>query len=279
MSLEYSDADIEKLMRGIFKGDIDPRNLPDGLYEAVADHLTKALFDGWGKSLDDITYGSADYELVAELRENIYMFSGARTFQQTVEMSDALTDDDGKVRSFKEFKEKAKEIYTRYNGGEVDEEIRPGWIDAEYQTAVLQGYNAKKWRRIVQQKDTLPFVRRVAVGDEATCEICGELNGIVLKADDPKWEEIGGMAHFNCRCVEEQLDSEDGKDAEWTEEEVDDAAEASDMPEDFKFNPYFQREIFLSEGKGKHPYFSVPKEYRKFAESNFGLDIPEPDEN
>jgi SPP1 gp7 family putative phage head morphogenesis protein len=273
---DFSDEQLDQLIRDIFNGEIDLKNLPEDLYEAVAEQLTKGLYKGFGQSLDDIKFGTKDYDLLAELRENVYMFSVARTFQQTLEMSDALIDEDGELRSLNDFKEEAKKINDKYNGDGT--KTNPGWIDAEYNTAILQGYNANKWDTIMKQKETLPYVRRVAVGDEATCEICGELNGIVLPADDPEWQVIGGMSHFNCRCIDEQLEQEEGEDAEWDSADVKDAKEAADVPEDFQFNPYFEKEIFKSEGEGKHPYFSVPKEYSKFAKSNFGMSIPETDE-
>jgi SPP1 gp7 family putative phage head morphogenesis protein len=278
--LDFSDEQLEQLIKEIFNGSVDPKNLPEDLYNAVAEYLTKALYKGFGSSLDEVKFGTKDYDLIAELRENVYLFSSARTFQQTLEMSDALIDDDGKVRTFLEFKEKATEIHERYNGDGEDRggNSSPGWIDSEYNTAILQGYNASKWDKIMKQKETLPYVRRVAVGDEAMCDICGELNGIVLRADDPEWEVIGGMSHFNCRCIDEQIELEEGEEEEWDKQEVDDAKEAANVPDDFRFNPFFDKEIFKSEGTGAHPYFSVPKEYRKFAEKNFNLDIPETDD-
>ena len=36
--------------------------------------------------------------------------------------------------------------------------------------------------------------------DEKTCEICQQLDGIMLPADDPRWSgELGQLAHPNCR--------------------------------------------------------------------------------
>jgi hypothetical protein len=78
------------------------------------------------------------------------------------------------------------------------------------------------------------------------------------------------------------LDKEEGKENESDDEDINDALFVTDekMPDTFKMNAGIDKEVFKSDGKGAHPYFSVPKEYRTFAESNFGLNIPDiADEN
>lgn len=272
---EYSESDIESLFKGIFDGSIDPESLPEDFYLACAEYLTKGLYKGFGEQLSDIKFGTPDFELADELRTNIYMFSAARTFQQTVEMSDELVDDDGSLHSWQEFRDKARDIYEKYNGDSIDKE---GWLKTEFDTAQLQAFNARKWSKIEKQKETLPYLRYVAVTDEATCDICSPLDGITLPVDDAFWDEYYPSNHFNCRCLVEQLDVE--SEGEVTDDQdVNDATDASDekMPDEFRMNAGKDEEIFKSDGKGAHPYFSVPKEYRTFAESNFGLDIPEED--
>lgn len=270
----YSDEEVKKLIEDIHAGSVNPLNLPEDFYLTLGAYLDKALEQGFGKALDNIQFGTPDRELMAELRENIYMFSAARTFQQTVEMSDALVNEQGEIRSLKEFRQAAEEIYTRYNGGKIEDEIRSGWLDTEYNTAVTQAMNAKKWERVQQQKDVLPYLRRVAVQDELECEICSELDGITAPVDDPIWGQVAGAAHFNCRCIEEQLDKEEGEKEEWEPDEMEEAVKASNMPDEFKYNPGADREVFSASGESKHPYFTVPKEYKEFAKNNFDLPLP-----
>jgi SPP1 gp7 family putative phage head morphogenesis protein len=264
------DAQIE----GIFNGDIDPFNLPEDVYQAIANYLAGGIEKGIGFSADKVEFGTPDYDLINELRDNVYLFSAARTFQQTLEMSDALVGPDGEIVSLKDFKEAASEIFTRYNGADTDEEIKPGWIETEYNTTITQAENAKKWQDVEAKKELLPYLRRVAVGDDIVCDICGELNGITAPVDDPIWDEVAGAAHFNCRCIEEQLELEEGENNQWTDDEMQEAVDRSKMPDEFKYNPGKQKEIFSTEGKSQHPYFSVPKEYQAYAERNFDLPIP-----
>ena len=109
--MEFSKADIRKLLESIFSGEISTDNLPEDLYFAIADYLKKALYDGFGGDLEDFEFGSNNLELLQELRENIYMFSGAKTYQQVRDMTDLVAQSE----TFKDFYEGATAIYDLYN--------------------------------------------------------------------------------------------------------------------------------------------------------------------
>lgn len=269
----YSQQEIDALFEAIYNGDINPLNLPEDLYLSVSEYLLKGMKQGFGEKSMSIEWGLKDEEMIASLTQNVYMFSAARTFQQTLEMSEALVDKDGELLTFSEFKKAAGEIYTRFNGGEIEDEIRPGWIEAEYNTAVIQAQNAKGWNDIERRKDVLPYLSYNAIDD--ACEICAPFNGITLPVDDPFWDENAPENHFNCRCLLEQLDQEEGESQESDEDDIKSALEETKgVPEDFKYNAGKKGELFSSEGKSAHPYFSVPKEYQEFAKENFQLRFP-----
>jgi len=274
----YTDAEISSLIEDIYSGAKSESDLPEDFCLTLAKYLTKGVEQGIGGAIDSVKWGEADAALAEALQENIYLFSAARTFQQTLEMSEALTDEEGKLISFKDFQQAATEIYAKYNGGsfmDVDGEERTlnGWLETEYNTAIQQASNAKQWNKIEKQKETLPYLRFVAVGDELECDICGEMDGICAPVDDDVWLENTPTLHWNCRCVMEQLDKEEGEAEESEQDEIDTAVEKADVPDEFKYNAGKQQEVFSTEGESKHPYFSVPKEYSKFARDNFGLPL------
>lgn len=269
---DFSDEQIENLIAEIWGGSVTLEELPQVLYFAVADFLKQAMYDGFGGTVAD--FDGKPLELITELRENIYMFSSARTFQQVKEMSDALTSGD-KVLSFSEYKKAAADIYAKYNGGAyLQDDEKAGHLSAEYETAVTQGQNAENWVRINKQKELFPFLRKNVVDDENTCEICGPLSGFTARVDDPVWDELAGELHFRCRCFEEQLDLPDGE-AEYDEDEKDKLYKSQTelMQPMFKHNVYNSGEIFNEQ----HPYFNVPKEYEAYAKRNFDMPIPEKD--
>jgi len=257
--MKYTDAQIQKLLDGIFSGKITEYDLPDDLYFAIADYLKRGVYTGFGQTLYEAT--GKDLELIAELRDNIYQFSAAKTFQQVKEISGFLVDDKGELRSLKEFQELGRATYDTWNNV---------WGKTEYNTAVGQAQQANKWLEIEKNKEFLPNLRYSAVVDPNTSEICLPLDGIVAPVDDPIWNTISPLNHFNCRCVLEQVD-EDTKPTEGNDDKVKDVeAEMQDM---FKMNPGKDGYIF----KDDHPYFEVAPRDRDFAADNFGLPIPEKD--
>jgi len=277
-TFEYSEEQIQELMSQIFNGEIDPRNLPEDLYKATGDFLKDGLFKGLGVSEANIQWGGTSNEFIEALRENVYMFSAAKTFHQTLEMSAALVNENGDLRNRKEFEVAMRDIYAKYNGGSNGEgEIKQGWLDVEYNTAIGQGQNAQAWQRIEKQKEIFPYLIYVAVDDEVLCDICGELNGICLPVDDAFWDENMPENHFGCRCLVEQVEKEEGEEKESSVEEVEEAIASANVPDEFKMNVGKTGEVFKAEGEGAHPYFTVPKEFDKFARENFGLNIPEAD--
>lgn len=258
---EYSDIHIKQLLDGIYNGSITEYDLPESLYYAIADYLKKAVYKGWGASLSELEKNTPAYETLADLRENVYMFSAAKTYQQVKDITSLMTDDEGKLRTVKEFNELGSERFDLWNDT---------WGEAEYNTALGQSQSAQKWQEIEDRKDVLPNLVYHTVGD--ACDICAPLDGITAPVDDPIWDEIAPLNHFNCYCVLEQVDDEANLSNDDDKQSAYDAA-TDNMDDDFKMNSGKDGVVF----KEDHPYFDVPKSDRDYAENNFDLPIPEDD--
>jgi len=259
---KYSKQKLEQLIEDIYNGDVSEYDIPLDLYQATVEYLKDGLYRGYGQTLEEAE--GADLDLLTELRENIYMFSAAKNFDELKQMTELLTNGD-EVRSFDEFKEAATEVFDIHN---------EDYLATEYQTAIASASSAAKWVDVEEQKDVLPNLRYSAIIDENTSDICLPLNGIVAPVDDPIWNTCTPPNHFNCRCV---LLQEDGDATVTPDDRKDSAFEKVDdeMDEMFKQNPGKTGEIFDKD----HPYFSVPKEDLDFAKTNFGLPIPPTDED
>lgn len=266
---EYTEA----LLRGIFNGTIKPRNLPPLLYYNIADYLKRALYEGYGFSIssliEELNTGSskmnvADLELLQELRTNIYMFSAAKTYQQVRELSSLLTDENGTVIPYSEFKKKALPVVHIYN---------ETWMKTEYETAIGQAQNAVKWKQIEKQAEILPLLKYDAILDKNTSEICRPLDGLIAPVNDPIWRKIMPLNHFNCRCLVKQL--QEGEEPVTGDKKKQELFKQSteQMQDVFKMNPGLDGYVF----KPDHPYFQVPKKDAAFAANNFGLPIPATD--
>ena len=191
--IDYSEEQIEKLIAGIYAGEITLQSLPVDLYEAIA----KVLNNGVKEGMLNVKFGKASKALKAELTENIYIFSGGKTFQQVREMQKYLLGADGYITPYNEFKKIALVIFEKYN---------KTWLETEYITAVGQAMNAVKWKDIERFKNIFPYIRYDAVMDAHTSEQCKLLNGTTLKVEDKFWDTHSPLQHFRCRCILTQLE-------------------------------------------------------------------------
>jgi SPP1 gp7 family putative phage head morphogenesis protein len=267
--VKYSDRLIQALFKGIYTGKVKPRALPSSLYFAIADYLKKGIYEGYGTSLSSLKatkmpagFSTADKLLLTELRTNIYLFSAAKTYQQVREMSNALIGEDGKIVSFKQFREKADQTYSLYN---------KTWLQTEYDTAIGQAQAAQKWTEIEKNADILPLLEYSAVLDKRTSDICKPLDGIIAPVGDPIWKRVAPLNHFNCRCL--LLPVSEGKQtsAKAKKAKVDETEKQ--MDDLFKMNAGQDKYVFSK----KHPYFDVAPKDKGLAKKNFNLKIPKND--
>lgn len=254
--IKYSDKLIERLLEGIYNGTINERELPVSLYKAIAENLKQALYEGFGGTLSD--FAGKDFELLNELRENVYMFSAAKTFQEVKEIGAMMFDENGERVSMKEFTEAGRNVYDTWN---------EHYGRTEYSTAVGQATMANKWQNIQDNKDLLPTLVFDTKGNP--CEECAPFEGFAADVDDPIWNWLTPLLHFNCECTVRQEE----KDYKVSSDEHYETIKGmkDDIPETFQMNPGKDGYIFSPD----HPYFQVEAKDQEFAESNFGLPIPD----
>lgn len=258
--MKYTDKQIKKLLDGIFDGTITEHELPEDLYFAIADYLKSGLYKGFGTNFE-LAEGP-DLDLLTQLRENVYMFSAAKTYQEVRTLTDMLVDTDGNILPKSTFNELGRLMYDTWNND---------WGSSEYNTAIAQGTMADKWLKIEDQKELFPNLRYSTIGD--ACQICAPLDGLVAPVDDPIWDDIMPCNHYNCECTVLQEDEEAKETPEDRRQELYD--EVTDKMDDtFKNNAGKTGSVF----KEDHPFFKdIPKKDITFAENNFNLPIPEED--
>ena len=252
--MNYTQQQIDALIEGVYNGSITTRDLPVGLYNAISTKLLSALGS---------VEGSPSSSLLNQLKENIYMFSGAKVYQQIQEIS--LLANNENIKSYANFRDEALGIYKQYN---------KNWLETEYKTAIGQAQSATRWEQIEAQKGELPYLQYSAVIDKNTSDICKPLDGICLPVGDKFWNVNTPLNHFNCRCTVIQFDKTDATQKGITpKEDADKATEeiSKNRHPLFEGNIGKDRLIF----NDKHPYFEVPKVDKEFAKTNFGLPIPE----
>lgn len=254
-----SNEKIDNYINGIYDGSITVDDLPLDVYDSIVEYLKAGLYEGFGATLEEAE--GSDLELLTELRENVYMFGAAKTYQMTKDISSLMFDEDGELRTNKEFNDVARESYDNWNDN---------WGETEYSTAIGQGYAAQKWKDIEDEKDVLPNLEYSAIGD--ACDICMPLDGTTAPVDDPIWDKISPLNHFNCKCLLLQQDGDAQQTPDNEKQETYDNA-IENMDKVFQSNPGKDGMVFNEH----HPYFEVAKEDRAYAKRNFDMPIPPED--
>lgn len=255
----FKGYDKDKLFEALYSGLITEFNLPVGVYQRTHETLIPALVDNFKTGLQ---YGSEDFYVLRELKNNIYFFSAAKTFIQVYEMRGAMVEGD-KIISFSDFRKKAESIFKEYN---------ENYLKTEYDTTIGQSQMASEWSDIVSNKKLFPYLQYSAVIDSRTSQICAGFNGIVLPVNDPFWRKYSPLNHFNCRCRLLKVDRYEEPTIA-TKKQIEagiEHAKENGMQKVFEVNPYFDKQIFSE----KHPYFKVSTQYKELAKNNFNLQIP-----
>lgn len=258
----------EHVISGIYNRQYTKGKLPDVLYSSTAKQLHKGIYKGYGKHIQEVRFNTVDYKMLSSMRENIYMFSAAKTYQQVKEMSGMLYEGN-KLLPYADFRDKVSDVFDQYN---------EDWLKSEYETSISMASASASWQRIQESKDALPYLMFSGSEDEVECDICEAFDGITLPVDDPFWDEAMPPQHFNCRCFVESVGPE-GEDDLSDEEDLNEAtgkANEAGWSDLFKTNPGKTGIVFKDEGAGKHPYFEVSPADIALAQANFNLPIPHP---
>jgi len=243
---EIIDSIINRLRSGELKaGDVDA-----ALYDSIAAELWRGVEKGYGIKFE--AAGGADAEMLRALRDNVYRFSGFKTYNFVQEANGLLTDANGQVKAFSNFREDVLKLNEQYN---ID------YLRTEHNHAVATSRMASKWQKFEKDKGTLPYLQFDTVGDGRVRAAHQGLDGIVKPVNDPFWDTYLPPLDWNCRCSVRQL-----ADGEVT------STEAEKLPvvkQDFKHNWGKSRFVFPPD----HPQFDldVPQ---KTKDDNFGLPLP-----
>ena len=249
----FTEADYDRVITGIYAGTITVNNLDKVTYEKIAKKLTEGVYQGYKKSISDVLYHSPDWTMLNDLRTNVYIFSGAKTYQQTKAVSALLSEKDA-ITSFKDFKDKANNILKEYN---------ENYLKTEYNSSIAQAQSASQWQEIMSAKDDLPMLTYHTVGDQRVRFSHAALDGISRPVKDKFWSKNFPPNDWNCRCTTLQSDDEEVSSLKGYKVN-------KHVNPVFQFNAGKQRIIFSK----KHPYFDVAAKDKTLAKQNFNLPIP-----
>ena len=183
--------------------------------------------------------------MLNELSYNVGVFSVFKNHDQIKETVKLLRDEDGNLRSKKEFVKEARKLSDLYN---------KRYLSTEYDQAISAARMAKKWQDIERTKDLYPNLVYVAVMDDRTRELHKNWHGITLPVEHSFWKTHYPPNDWGCRCTVRRTDKP-------VDDKGVDVDTIPNLPKQFNINVGQTGKVFNQD----HPYFNIP-EYRTVAD-------------
>ena len=178
----------QQLHDRIIKHAINQGGFMPELFEWISNDLISALSKKAVRMADlGFTYGyqSDAFRTAQEL--NIFQFSAAKTLAESQRLNELYRE----AKSFEEFHRMASAELDVFN---------KTWQRTEYQTATLISESAETYNRLNSKKELFNIWMYKTVGDDKVRQEHREIDGIVLPADDVRWNKIWPPNGWKCRC-------------------------------------------------------------------------------
>ncbi|WP_195601205.1 phage minor head protein [Parabacteroides merdae] len=194
--------------------------------------------------------------MAQHLKEDVFVFSGFKTYRELREAADLLRDKNGLLKSFDRFYKDIAVINEKYNRH---------WLKAEYIFAQASVEMAAKWVDFEQDGDEYDLQYRTA-GDDRVRYEHRVLHNVTLPPSDPFWDEFFPPNGWRCRCTVVQVrkgkfprsDSntaiQQGREATYQA-----GKNGVNKAAIFRYNPGKQQVVFPPH----HPYYEVSERERR----------------
>ena len=231
---------FNKLIRKIFDRDITSGKIDKETFLENSKDMFSEIESGFGSTLTTSSFRDGTTQLLQRMRRNTFTFIAFKNHSNITQMVEALKDQNGKLRTWSEFKKAAMAISDQYN---------KNWLQAEWQTARTSAKMANKWLNIEARKHLLPWLEYKTQDDDKVRHDHALLHNTMKKVDDPFWDTYYPPNGWRCRCYVLQHADGTDKDPEGYPDE-------KAMPPAFRNNPGKSGKVF----DDKHPYFVTQKD-------------------
>ncbi len=251
---EDVDALIEPYLEKIYSGEWDSEQVIGEVYEKTSKELLSGFEKGYSKAFFGADWTTKDNRLLNRIQNNIFAFSGAKSYSEAKELRDAVYEN-GRLLGKADFKRRARMIDQTYN---------ENYLEAERELVMKSGAEGSRWLDIEDSIDTHPYLEYVTMRDSHVRPEHSALDGIILSVDDPFWNSYYPPNGYRCRCTtrkrterEYTRRQENGTPPVDSEEAQKRAGQVIAKP--FRHN-VGKSEIFERDG---HPYFKASREARE----------------
>ncbi|MCB6971837.1 MULTISPECIES: phage head morphogenesis protein [Butyricimonas] len=269
---ESNEADslIEPYLEGIYSGELNGEEVLEKVYF----HNAKVLLDGYEKGYNKRFFSPdwtvKDNNLLTRVQNNIFAFSGAKSYAEMKELRDAVHENGNRL-SFTDYKRRARKINVAYN---------ENYLEAERQVVISSGTQGSRWLDIEDTVDEYPYLEYVTANDEHVREEHRRLHGIILPVNDPFWNYYYPPNGWRCRCStrkrsEREYEQKKQRHESRNRESLPDSEQAQKIAGKVVAKP-FRHNVGTSEifDKDGHPYFKAnakAKAVQLAAVKNYGM--------
>lgn len=189
--------DVNKLFNEALK------EIYGGSDELVNENLftitNSSLQQGINLEFSEPEFGKKNEAFINEFRQNTAVFAAFKNHQQTQEIVDLLTDENGNLRSFAQFKKLALKISKDYN---------VNWLQTEYNTAVRSARSAANYRKYLETEKMYPNLEYMQTTASHPRASHLEYVGTVLPIRHPWWNKHMPPSDWNCACSVRPTDAD-----------------------------------------------------------------------
>ena len=211
--------------------------------KAVINETNRIISQGLSKGIGQVVPAA----LNENLENNIFLFSGFKTYQSLKEVSSLLKDENGGIKPYYKFQQEVLKIDSTYN---------KTYLNVEYNYAIASAQLAAKWAEYEADGDEYNL-QYLTANDGNVRDEHAAMEGITLPPSDPFWKMYYPPNGWGCRCtvvqvLKDKYQKSDPKNAM----AAGDAATKLPNQKIFRFNPGMEQTIFPD----KHPYYKVSQE-------------------
>jgi len=228
---------------------ISPEDLRQKSARELINETNRILSESISKSLQSGLKHEVPQTMTTALQENVFTFSGMKTYHQLKEASQLLVTEKGEIKPFQKFKEDVEKIHSKYN---------ERYLEVEYNFAVHSAQMAVKWNEYEQDGEDYNLQYRTS-GDDKVRADHAVLNRTTLPLSDPFWDSYTPPIDWGCRCTIVQVlknkypESNSAEAQELGKKATTRiSADGTNKLAMFRFNPGKTMKIFPD----KHPYLS-----------------------
>ena len=139
-------------------------------------------------------------EMLPETRAHAFAVAGIEEMRRLRQVQEAIA----RVPEGGDWKEAREEIAAALG----DPEKNAARAETVLRTNCFQAYAAARHRSQMEDKEVFPYLKYVTVGDSRVRDSHAQLNGTILRKDDPFWETHYPPWDWGCRCVAVELTEE-----------------------------------------------------------------------